>query len=71
MSELINKVNCPNGCQNAIFTESVKIIKENSYQLLNESQNQQQQVKRIKVYNCTCCGSTFEVYQKDRNNLIF
>lgn len=70
MPELINKVNCPNGCSNPIFTESVKTIVENSYQLLNESSNQPQKVKRIKVYNCNCCGSTFEMYQGQNNNLI-
>lgn len=71
MSDLINKVNCPNGCQNAIFTESVKTIVENSYQLLNESHNQPQKIKKVKVYSCTCCGSTFEMYQSSKNNLIY
>jgi hypothetical protein len=70
MSDLINKVNCPNGCQNPIFTESVKVISENPYQLLNESQNQSKNVKRLKVYSCTCCGLTFEIHQKSNNNLI-
>jgi hypothetical protein len=69
MSELLNRVNCPNGCSNPIFTESIKTIVENSHQLLIESSNQQPKVKKVKVYNCNCCGSTFEMYQKN-NNLI-
>lgn len=71
MSDLINKVNCPNGCKNPIFTESVKTVVENSYQLLNESSNQQSKIKKIKIYNCTCCGSTFELHQKTNNNLLY
>lgn len=70
MSDLINKINCPNGCQNPIFTESTKIIKENSYQLLNESQNQSQNVKKLKIYSCNCCGLTFEIHQNSNNRLI-
>lgn len=71
MSDLINKVNCPNGCKNPIFTESTKIIRENSYQLLNEAAHNPSNVKKIKVYSCTCCGSIFELYQKSQNNLLF
>jgi hypothetical protein len=71
MSDLINKVNCPNGCVNPIFTESVKTVVENSNQLLVESAFQQPKTKKIKVYNCTCCGSSFELYQNKRNNLLY
>lgn len=71
MSDLINKINCPSGCSNPIFTESVKTIVENNSQLLNESSNQQPRVKKVKVYSCTCCGSTFELYQKSANNLLY
>lgn len=70
MSELINKINCPNGCNNPIFTESTKTIVENSVTLLNEGPNYQPKVKKIKVYNCNCCGSTFEVYQSNKNILF-
>jgi hypothetical protein len=71
MSDLINKVNCPNGCVNPIFTESVKTVVENNNQLLVESSFQQPQTKKIKIYSCTCCGSSFELYQNKGNNLLF
>lgn len=71
MSDLLNKINCPNGCKNAMFTESTKTVVENSFQLLNESSLQKPNLKKIKIYNCMCCGSTFEVYQKQNNNLIY
>lgn len=73
MGEIINKINCPNGCQNPIFTESVRIIHENTGNLLNESFNSNGagiSTKRVKVYNCGCCGSTFEMYQNKNNNLL-
>jgi len=71
MAELINRVNCPNGCSNPVFAESVKTIVENNSQLLNESSNQQPKVKKVKVYNCTCCGSIFEMHQRSTNNLLY
>ena len=71
MSELINKVNCPNGCQNPIFTESTKVIVENPYELLNESANQPKNMIKTKVYSCTCCGTKFEIHQNSNPNLIF
>ena len=70
MSDLINRVNCPNGCKNPIFTESVKTITENNSRLLNESAGAPSQVKRVKVYSCTCCGQTFEMHQNPNNRLI-
>jgi hypothetical protein len=70
MSDLINRVNCPNGCKNPIFTESVRIITENNNRLLNESAGAPSQAKRVKVYNCTCCGQTFEMHQNPNGRLL-
>jgi hypothetical protein len=70
MSDLINRVNCPNGCKNPVFTESVKTIVENNSRLLNESAGPLAPVRKIKVYNCTCCGQTFEMHQSPNSRLI-
>lgn len=70
MSELISKINCPNGCVNPIFTESVKTIVENNVRLLNESSNNHPQTKKVKIYSCSCCGNTFEIYQNPGKGLL-
>ena len=70
MSELINKVNCPNGCINPIFTESVKTIVENNSRLLNESSNGIPSTKKVKIYNCGCCGQTFELHSPSNKKLL-
>lgn len=70
MSELINRVNCPNGCKNPIFTESVKTIVENNNRLLNESAGKYPQTRKVKIYNCNCCGQTFELHQNTGGRLL-
>ncbi len=68
MRDLIKRVSCPSGCQTPIFTESTKIINENTSNLLMEGA--QSSAKIVKVYNCMCCGSIFEIYQPKANNLL-
>jgi hypothetical protein len=63
MSELINRVQCPMGCKNALFTESTKIIVEGRNPLLLEAQGR----TVIKVYTCQCCGNTFEMKQNNQS----
>lgn len=70
MSDLLNRVNCPNGCKNPIFTESVKTIVENNNRLLNESSSTVPPIKKVKIYNCNCCGQTFELHQNHNNRLL-
>lgn len=59
MSELLTKIQCPHGCQNAIFTETTKFIRHNSNLLLESDPNP----IKVKVYTCRCCGSTFEMQE--------
>jgi transcription elongation factor Elf1 len=54
---LIQKMNCPYGCKNAVFGESTKMINENSNLLLEGNLDKSIMVK---VYTCKCCGNTFE-----------
>lgn len=64
MSELIQRVKCPMGCVNSIFTEQTKIINEGNNDLLLEGQPTPQ--RKIKIYTCQCCGNIFEM--QDRNS---
>jgi hypothetical protein len=64
MSELINRIQCPMGCKNALFNESTKIIVEGRNPLLLEAQGRMV----IKVYTCQCCGNTFEMKQDTNSN---
>lgn len=66
MSELINRIKCPMGCSNSLFTESTKVITENSDPLLLESGKQSKAI--IKTYTCHCCGNTFEMKQQNQGD---
>lgn len=70
MPELMNRVNCPNGCKNPIFTESTKTIVENGNRLLNESSGAAPSIKKVKIYNCSCCNQTFEMHQSPNSRLL-
>jgi hypothetical protein len=66
---LIQKIQCPNGCQNAVITESVKIVKSQNENLLLE--HGQSYCKKVKVCTCDCCKAIFEISVQDSgNNLL-
>lgn len=65
MSDLINRIKCPMGCSNAIFTETTKVIKEGKNPLLLEGAN-----TVVKVYKCQCCGNTFEMKQPNSSKQV-
>ena len=65
MNELLNRVQCPMGCKNSLFTETTKVIKEGKIPLLLEGAN-----TVVKVYTCQCCGNTFEMKQQNHNKKV-
>jgi hypothetical protein len=61
---LVQKMKCPQGCENSTFLESVKTVVENDSNLLLDSEKQTKpQVKNVKVYTCNCCHNSFEIPQ--------
>lgn len=72
MSELLKKTNCPNGCINSNIIETIKILKENHNNLLNESfENIDiEKNKIVKICNCSSCGCIFEIYEKNIKNIL-
>lgn len=66
MSDLINRITCPMGCQNALFTETTKIINEGNNSLLLENNGK----TIIKSYTCQCCGNKFEMKQNNSQKNI-
>jgi len=67
MSDLINRIKCPMGCNNAIFTETTKIINEGKSPLLLEGNSPK---TIIKVYKCQCCGNVFEMKQANTSGKV-
>lgn len=65
MSDLLQRIKCPMGCSNSVFSESTKIIKENLNNLLLES-GKSNSIK-IKSYTCHCCGNSFEIRETTSN----
>lgn len=63
MSELLNRVKCPMGCNNANITETTKVISNPNSNLLLENPKEGN-VMRVKVYTCHCCGNTFEMQNR-------
>ena len=68
MSDLINRITCPMGCNNSLFTETTKIVNENKTPLLLESDRNQKII--IKTYTCNCCGNTFEMKKPTSNKFL-
>ena len=61
---LIQKLNCPYGCQNTTFAESVKQVNATSENLLLDGGNHNinsTNSTSVKVYTCNCCSTTFEI----------
>jgi rubrerythrin len=65
---LIQKMRCPRGCENAIFSESVKVLQAIPSNLLLEGQSPT--IEQVKVYTCNCCGNTFETKEKSDGKLV-
>ncbi len=63
MRELLTRVKCPVGCENPIFTESVRIVMEENNNLLQEGKRPA--TKRIKTYTCHCCGNSFDLFENN------
>lgn len=66
---LIQKMKCPRGCENAIFSESVRMIETTPSNLLLES-NKPPVTERVIAYTCNCCGNTFETKEKSDGRLV-
>lgn len=61
---LIQKLSCPFGCQNSIFAESTRTVVAPNSNLLFDAQRQTvPKAEKVKVYQCQCCGNTFETHQ--------
>tara|TARA_R110000868_G_scaffold38669_1_gene135205 strand:+ start:13074 stop:13289 length:216 start_codon:yes stop_codon:yes gene_type:complete len=59
---IVQKMKCPQGCEESTFLESVKAVMENNSNLLLDSKKQPKQTaKSIKVYTCNCCHNSFEI----------
>ena len=59
---IIQKMKCPQGCEESTFLESVKTVIDNNSNLLLDSEKQSKQVsKSVKVYTCNCCHNSFEI----------
>ena len=66
---IIQKINCPYGCERATFTESTETIVEANNNLLLESDKKEtQKLKKVKIYTCNCCGRTFQVPLESTDN---
>jgi len=66
---LLERVNCPFGCVNSIMSESVKRVSVGgSNLLLDSTKSQPALTEMIKVYNCSCCGRSFESHQPSTSN---
>ena len=57
---LIEKLNCPYGCQNASLSESTKRVPISGSNLLLETNSPSTAVEIVKVYTCNCCHRSFE-----------
>lgn len=66
---LIQKMRCPRGCENAVFSESVKFLQAVPSNLLLEG-NKTPTTEQVKVYTCNCCGNTFETKEKSDGKLV-
>lgn len=68
---LIQKLKCPYGCSDSIFTENTRTITVNDSNLLLDSSAIPSQVSEtIKTYVCQCCGNSFDTHQKNDNGRI-
>ena len=66
---LINKINCPFGCKNAMFAESTRVVSSpNSKLLLDSQRSNPSNNQTVKSYKCLCCGNIFETHEKTSNN---
>lgn len=63
MNELITKMRCPMGCVNPIFTQSTRIVQENSNLILEGATT-----VKINSYTCQCCGSKFDLRESKSSN---
>lgn len=66
---LIQKMRCPRGCENAIFSESVKVLSATPSNLLLEGA-QAPVTEKVIVYTCNCCGNAFETKEKSDGRLV-
>jgi hypothetical protein len=65
---LIQKLSCPFGCKNSIFAESTRTVASPNSNLLFDAQRQAAPtVEKVKVYQCQCCGNTFETHAPATN----
>ena len=68
---LIDKIICPYGCSNSVFTESTRTVTaSNSDLLLDSNQRAQTPIETIKSYTCQCCGKGFETHLATANKNI-
>lgn len=68
---LLEKTNCPYGCQTGTLLESTKkVITGNSNLLLDSSKSTAPVTEIIKVYSCTCCGRGFETKQQSEGRTV-
>ena len=67
---LLQKLVCPFGCPpSAIFAESTRTVTSPNSNLLLDSRKQSAPVmEKVKVYQCQCCGNTFETHQPSTGN---
>ena len=66
---LIQKMRCPRGCDNAVFSESVKILETTPSNLLLEG-NKPPVTEHVKVYTCNCCGNAFETRESNNGKIV-
>ena len=68
---IIQKMKCPQGCEESTFLESVKTVIDNNSNLLLDSEKQSKQAsKSVKVYTCNCCHNSFEIPENNSNKMI-
>ena len=69
---LIQRLQCPNGCQNATITESIKVINTGNSNLLldNTYASPSVQTSSVKLFTCHCCGNSFEMHQKTDDRMV-
>ena len=68
---IIQKMKCPQGCEESTFLESVRTVVENDSNLLLDSQTQiKQEIKSVKVYICNCCHNSFEIPENNSDKMV-
>lgn len=68
---LLEKINCPFGCQNSVMSESTKKVFAGSSNLLLDSSKSNTSITEIvKVYSCNCCGRSFESKQQSEGKTV-